>query len=246
MSEWGQIRIDLLPPYATDWERRAVWAGPDYDVIVAAIDKLARLHDAQTCPVEYLPWLAWALSVDTWDADWPEATKRSVIAASWDVHRYKGTVFAVRRALEALDFEAHITEWFERTPQGEPGTFSVLLEGNDLDEITVALLRSAHNAVSRAKPVSRHFTFALRLEGEVPVYAGAVGTLGVEAGWQVDTAQRVEVEPPVYTGAVGALGVECATTVAVGAHTLQAHAQSFSALAARARRKMTFELEAGL
>ncbi len=33
------------------------------------------------CPVNLLPYLAWALSVDRWDEKWPEATKRSVCAS---------------------------------------------------------------------------------------------------------------------------------------------------------------------
>lgn len=64
-----------------------------------------------SCPAELLPWLAWALSVDAWDSDWTEARKRAVIAASYDVHRRKGTVGAVRRAIEALGYRGiEITE----------------------------------------------------------------------------------------------------------------------------------------
>jgi phage tail P2-like protein len=63
-----------------------------------------RLWNPSTCPAALLPWLAWALSVDEWDDAWPEETKRRVIADSVTVHRVKGTVGAVRRALAAAGY----------------------------------------------------------------------------------------------------------------------------------------------
>lgn len=49
-----------------------------------------------TCPATHLPWLAWALSVDIWEEDWPEDKKRSVIRRSFDLHRLKGTLGGIR------------------------------------------------------------------------------------------------------------------------------------------------------
>ncbi|AIY42994.1 Phage tail fiber [Collimonas arenae] len=56
----------------------------------------------RTCPAHLLPWLAWALGVEEWDADWPEAFKREVIATSRAIRRQKGTPGAIKRALAAL------------------------------------------------------------------------------------------------------------------------------------------------
>ncbi len=33
---------------------------------------LRELWDPLACPLEFLPYLAWALSVDRWDENWPE------------------------------------------------------------------------------------------------------------------------------------------------------------------------------
>lgn len=71
------------------------------------------LWNADTCPVELLPWLAWAVSVDVWDDSWDEDRKRAAIRESLWVHLHKGTVAAVRRALGAIGVELTITEWFE-------------------------------------------------------------------------------------------------------------------------------------
>ena len=38
------------------------------------------LFDPYKCPVDFLPWLASNWSVDLWYSDWPESTKRNIIA----------------------------------------------------------------------------------------------------------------------------------------------------------------------
>lgn len=66
---------------------------------------IVKLWNPQTCPVAFLPWLAWALSVDEWDETWAEAQKRNTIAASYDVHSHKGTPYAIRSALSVLGYD---------------------------------------------------------------------------------------------------------------------------------------------
>lgn len=93
---------NLLPPNANLHEH-------------AIDDALARLGtvpvdivktwNAQTCPDELLPWLAWALSIDEWDAAWTVAQQRAMIAASYEIHSHKGTPFAIKRALAALGYD---------------------------------------------------------------------------------------------------------------------------------------------
>ncbi len=86
----------LLPHNATHTER-AIEAATDRPIPVLIGD----LCNPATCPAALLPWLAWALSVDDWDPEWSEEVKRNVIAVSVEVHRRKGTVWAMRRALDA-------------------------------------------------------------------------------------------------------------------------------------------------
>lgn len=69
-----------------------------------------QLWSPATCPAAQLPWLAWALSVDEWDATWPVETQRQVIAASVEQHRKKGTAGALRKALQRLGYEVEIDE----------------------------------------------------------------------------------------------------------------------------------------
>ena len=90
-----------------------------------------QMWDPATCPPSHLPWLAWAVSVDEWDSAWSDAQKRGVIEASYQVHRHKGTVGAVRRALAALGYNTELSEWFQWAPEGIPYTFGVTGEIGD-------------------------------------------------------------------------------------------------------------------
>ena len=85
--------------------------------------------DPARCPVALLPYLAWSFAVDVWDDAWPEARKRQVIASAVYVHRRRGTVGAIRRALEALDLGVTISRWFEHG--GDPYTLRAEVEIED-------------------------------------------------------------------------------------------------------------------
>ena len=87
----------LLPPNASDLERAA--EGAIRARLEAVPIPLATLWNPDTCPAPLLPWLAWALSVDQWSDQWPEAMQRDVIRQSYEIHSKKGTVYSLRHAL---------------------------------------------------------------------------------------------------------------------------------------------------
>ena len=142
----------LLPPNATDHERAL-------EALVARIAEvpvpLRSLWSPDDCPVELLPWLAWALSVDGWENGWTEQQKRESIKASYYVHSRKGTAAAMRVALNALGLGLQVVEWFEDTPQGAPYTFRVKLT-IDQKGISQADLLRAHEVVGTAKNLRSH------------------------------------------------------------------------------------------
>jgi phage tail P2-like protein len=122
---------DLLPPNATPQER----ALSDAVARIGNVPTPTRqLWNPQTCPAALLPWLAWAFSVDDWNTEWSEQQKRDVIAASFTVHRSKGTIGAVKASLAALGYNLTLTEWFQDADNLDPYTFiiDVDTQGNPL------------------------------------------------------------------------------------------------------------------
>ena len=114
----------LLPRNSTPLERALA------DAMAARVDPgvIARYHNPDTCPTELLPWLAWEAHVDGWDTAVTESQQRALIRNSWDLHKYKGTPWAVLTALAAIGYpRARLAEWWEHTPPGRPGTFRVTL-----------------------------------------------------------------------------------------------------------------------
>lgn len=65
-------------------------------------DPVGRMWDPWTCPVEALPFLAWALRAPLWDENWPETRMRAVLAESPELNSVKGTVYAVSRYVEIM------------------------------------------------------------------------------------------------------------------------------------------------
>ncbi|HDR9259630.1 TPA: phage tail protein I [Burkholderia vietnamiensis] len=95
------VDTSLLPPSATSQERAfANTIARLSDVPVP----IRTLYNPATCPVALLPWLAWSFSVGEWDSNWPESTKRAVIAASVAVHRIKGTKASIAMALSSAGY----------------------------------------------------------------------------------------------------------------------------------------------
>lgn len=156
----------LLPQNQTELEAAVATAGE----FTVSPDVIATLWSAEHCPTELLPWLAWALSVDDWDSAWDEGTQRRVIASSIDIHRKKGTIGAVKKALSNFENETKIIEWWQKDPQGTPHTFQADVEiGNrGINPETVAAIR---RQIDVTKPVRSHYE--LRLIGRVQLNAYA-------------------------------------------------------------------------
>ena len=161
---------DLLPPSATAQER----ALSEAIARLSGVPLLVRESwNPATCPASLLPWLAWALSVDEWDTTWTEQEKRGVIEASLMIHRHKGTIGAVRRALTPLGYLIDVVEWWEMTPPGDPYTFSIVM-GTGSKPVTADLYAKAERIVLTYKNLRSHLR-ALTVKADVrgTVYAGA-------------------------------------------------------------------------
>ena len=190
----------LLPGNACDLERQSALA-------LAQIQRvpipLRQLWNPDTCPTQLLPYLAWSLSVDRWDGNWSDATKRAAIRASFFIHSRKGTIGALRRVVEPLGYLIEIIEWWQTAPEGVPGTFALKV-GVLETGITEEMYQELTFLIDDAKPRSRHLTgLAISLEstGNFPLFAS------------VTDGDEIDVYPPVLldiqvSGRFGAVGRE--------------------------------------
>lgn len=87
---------NLLPPNSTQIERDVAEVcaeATNLEVLISTI------KDPDLCPVSFLPYLAWELSIDVWDDTWYEDIKRNVIKQAIKEYRLRGTVAGVKLAL---------------------------------------------------------------------------------------------------------------------------------------------------
>ncbi|HHL2561150.1 TPA: phage tail protein I [Yersinia enterocolitica] len=187
----------LLPVGSTPLEIAAAQACArmaDIDV------PLSKLWNADTCPLVLLPYLAWAWSVDRWDEDWPEATKRSVVKAAYTVHKRKGTIGAIRRVVEPLGYLIKVIEWWKTNEA--PGTFRLdvgVLETG----ITEEMYQELERLIDDAKPCSRHLiglSINLDVTGAIPISAASYD--GDEMTIYPYLPETITVTGQNYTGGV--------------------------------------------
>lgn len=150
---------DLLPPSATSQERALALATARVSDVPSP---LRQLWNPDTCPIEILPWLAWALSVDTWNPNWEEFTKRAVVSTAISTARIKGTRKAVSDALNALGAGVVLVEWFEKTPTGTPHTFTINIVAQDT---SLEAQASMVSEIERTKPLRSHYDIVFGVAG---------------------------------------------------------------------------------
>lgn len=159
----------MLPPGSSALERRLAQACSGIsDLNVPLRD----LWNPWKCPVKFLPYLAWAFSVDRWEETWSETEKRQAVSDAFWIHQRKGTVAAVRRVIETLGYSMTLQEWWEVADPA--GTFRLEIDLNDIG-ITEPMIYELERIIGDAKPVSRHIsqlTLSVGIRGEA--CAGAV------------------------------------------------------------------------
>ncbi|EPY4939104.1 phage tail protein I [Klebsiella pneumoniae] len=132
---------------------------------------LRDLWNPWRCPVKFLPYLAWAFSVDRWEETWSETVKRQAVSDAFWIHQRKGTVAAVRRVIETLGYSMTLQEWWEVADPA--GTFRLEIDLNDIG-ITEPMIKELERIIGDAKPVSRHLS-------QLTLSASAYGTAHIGA-----------------------------------------------------------------
>ena len=186
----------LLPPGSSPLERRlAQTCSGISDLQVSLRD----LWNPATCPIRFLPYLAWAFSVDRWDESWTESVKRRVVQDAFYIHQHKGTTSAVRRVVEPFGFLIRIIEWWQ---SGEtPGTIRLDIGVQD-QGITEETYQELERLIAGAKPVSRHLVgLSINLQTSGSVITGAASYQGDELTVYPYFAEAISVGGPAVSGA---------------------------------------------
>lgn len=163
----------ILPPTSTALERALEQASArigDIDV-----DLPTRLWNPATCPADMLPWLAWGLSMDSWDNRWPEPVRRQRVASAIAIQRRKGTAKSVFDVVDSFGGALVLKEWWQYDPPADPHTFTISLTvGGGLGPLPASYIDDIIAEVTRTKPVRSHFTFTQGLEATAGIRLAAV------------------------------------------------------------------------
>ncbi|HBR9584983.1 TPA: phage tail protein I [Klebsiella pneumoniae] len=173
----------MLPPGASALERRLAQACSGIsDLNVPLRD----LWNPWKCPAKFLPYLAWAFSVDRWEETWTETAKRQAVSDAFWIHQRKGTVAAVKRVIEGLGYSMTLEEWWKVADPA--GTFRLEIDLNEIG-ITEPMIYELERIIGDAKPVSRHLA-------QMTLTAGTRGPVWLGAA--IFDGEDISVYPPGY------------------------------------------------
>ncbi|SEE19558.1 phage tail protein I [Pseudomonas anguilliseptica] len=194
---------DQLPPALAGDERFAVLC----ELLQEEFDNLdlspMLVYLVDVVPPQVLPHLAdqfHVMGLEGWRYARDDQEQRELIKRAIELHRYKGTPWAIEQVLVTLNLIGRVSEWYEYG--GSPYRFRVDIELTDrgIDEATydalVDLIREYKNKRSRLDAL----TVALTNRSQVPVIAAALigGEFTTIYPLQLD---GVEQASPVFIGA---------------------------------------------
>lgn len=114
-----------LLPQSEDYKLKAIDLA--YETRVAKLKQelqvISTLAHPKKADEKYLPYLAHSHQVDFWSNELTLDEKRAIIDFSINLHRKKGTLFAVKEVLKRLSIEVKFYEWQEY--EGLPYHFKI-------------------------------------------------------------------------------------------------------------------------
>lgn len=157
------------------------------------LQRIASLGEYRPLEENLLDLLAWQFHVDDYDIAKNYREKLEMVKASIQIHRKKGTKWAVKRAVEAAlqDTELRIKEWFEPDYQGNKQPYHFKAELTVLGEELLSdhVLR-AKRIIETTKSLRSHcngITVAIGSQGEM------------KYGFCTAMANTMTIEPELVT-----------------------------------------------
>lgn len=124
-------------------------------------------------PEAVLDMLAYDLKVDWYDYDYPLEIKRATIKKAMQVHRRKGTKYAVETAISEIYPNTRVMEWFEYG--GKPYYFKLLLDVTyeGVDPARHRRVLELMGYYKNLRSVLEQVEYVARPDGKATTYVGA-------------------------------------------------------------------------
>ncbi len=174
---------------------------------VLILPRIDQINDS-----EILDPLAWQFHIEGYELAQSLEEKRNLIKRAIELHRYKGTPYAIKEVLKALGLEGNIKEWFEYG--GEPYHFRVEVYSKnkfidrETEEKLLKLIEEYKNVRSRLEKVSIGYSIG---DAYIHLYAGFIDE-GVERFGIVPVKESFNTRIHLYAGFVDS-GVEVFSNV---------------------------------
>jgi len=202
-----------------NWTPRPTGLLPDslaHDSRLAAFDALlSRIQQLDTAPTlvnlvdsvssEALPSLGEQFHVmghEGWYLASTDEQRRALIKRAIELHRYRGTRYALDEVLAIFGVTAELAEWWQQNPPATPYTFDLLLWVNDnllpgQPTLTAGLYDSLRRMVDVVKPARSGYSFKLGVRFDQPTWSLANAQQTAAIGRWASTAQAVQPTPAV-------------------------------------------------
>lgn len=155
--------ISLLPPNHTQFENNLE------NVSSRISDVPVNIRDVwnpDTCPLELLPWLAWALSIDSWKDYWSESVKRARLRDAVAISREKGTAKSLHDVVNSFGV---VMELDEVSADLAPFQFNIKIDVNNVGAQNSEFTRDVIEEISRTKRSSSYFELQQQVKIAAPI-----------------------------------------------------------------------------
>ncbi|MDE6727911.1 MAG: phage tail protein I [Oscillospiraceae bacterium] len=208
MSKYVTDRDAILATFpgalARDDDKLALVEGIADEIaqLMADTDKAAIFTRMDELDEPLLDILAADLKVDWYDYEGTLEEKRKTIRECIDVHRYKGTKFAVETALRGVYDNVKVSEWFEYG--GEPFHFMVTIydSSNDVEKRQRVLDKVKY--YKNLRSVLDDVVFVVGANVEIPLFVGVkMGSVFKKIGSEVkiyEAKPDTDADVPLYIG----------------------------------------------
>lgn len=136
--------------------------------------------------------------------------RRTLIKRAVELHRYKGTVWAVKEVFGVLSVDVELVEWWQQQPAAAPYTFALtawvnsnLLPGSPV--LTAGLYERLQRMVDMVKPVRASFDFKVGVRFDQPLQIACASQGAAVGRWssEVQPVQPTPAQQPLRLASVG-------------------------------------------